>query len=220
MIHGTLDPMSQLNFGRLEKNTTYLIVGPRGTGKTLFCMLAAISFALKDRRSLYLITQSDLSFKLAENLIGNHRLPIKILDNVIFVRPTNRNIEPGIPRLIEATRPSIFIFDEIIWGYGSYVMENIELAVYRSRLLSNMLAEIHSLRESVGFTTIYTADTQQGGRVLASKVLGYFSDIVVEFIKQRGYQGSYRAVLRSDKLRPKSYSYTIDKLGFHIGENN
>ncbi len=220
MIHGTLDPMSQLNFGRLEKNTTYLIVGPRGTGKTLFCMLAAISFALKDWRSLYLITQSDLSFKLAENLIENHRLPIKILDNVIFVRPTNRNVEPRIPKLIEATRPSIFIFDEVIWGYGSYVMENIELAVYRSRLLSNMLAEIHSLRESVGFTTIYTADTQQGGRVLASKVLDYFSDITVEFIKQRSYQGSYRAVLRSNELRPKSYSYTIDKVGFHIGENN
>ena len=220
MIHGTLDPMSQLNFGRLEKNTTYLIVGPRGTGKTLFCMLAAISFALKEWRSLYLITQSDLSFKLAENLIENHRLPIKILDSVIFVRPTNRNVEPRVPKLIEATRPSIFIFDEVIWGYGNYVMENIELAVYRSRLLSNMLAEIHSLRENVGFTTIYTADTQQGGRVLASKVLDYFSDIVVEFIKQRGYQGSYRAVLRSNKLRPKSYSYTIDKLGFHIGENN
>ncbi len=182
-------------------------------------MLAAISFALRDLRSLYLITQSDLSFKLAENLIENHRLPKKILDNVVLVRPTNRNVESRIPKLIEATRPSIFIFDEVIWSYGSYVMENIELAVYRSRLLSNMLAEVHSLRESIGFTTIYTADTQ-GGRVLANKVLEYFSDIVVEFLKQRGYQSSYRAVLRSNGLKPKSYSYTIDKLGFHIGENN
>ncbi|MEM3794399.1 MAG: hypothetical protein QW429_00845 [Thermoprotei archaeon] len=220
MTDNTLDPMAQLNFGRLETKTTYLVVGSRGAGKTLFCMLAAISYALRDMTVLYTMTQGDLSFNLANNLVENYKLPKRVLKNITFMRPNNRNAESKIPQLLEELKPSIFILDEAIWSYGNYVVENFELAVYRSRLLSGMLAEIHSLRERIGFTIIYTADIQQGGRILADGVLNYFSDTVVELSRHRGNRNQFDAALLRDGLKLKSYSYTIDKLGFRVGEHS
>lgn len=217
MMRTVLDPLSQLNFGSLEKGHTYLVVGERGSGKTLFCMLAALLFALKSSRVVYVLTQGELCFRLAERLIANHGLPNRILENILFMEPHHRSSEAYLPALLEETRPSAFIFDEINWGYTSYVAGNLELAVYRNRLLSNLLAEIHGVCRSFECTTIYTADILSGGGVLAHNALTYFCDITVEL---RRLKRGYRASLISGGSRLKSYPYTIGRLGFQIGEAN
>lgn len=212
-----MDPLAQLNLGGLEKGRTYLVVGERGTGKTLFCMLATLKFALRNSKVVYVLTQADLSFMVAERLLASHRLPRRVLNNIIFVKLLDRSSEANLPALLEAIKPAAFVFDEVNWGYESYVADNFDLAVYRNRLLSHLLAEIHSVCRKIGCTKIYTADILSGGKVLGYNVLKYFSDIVVELKRSKH---SYRVNLLSGGFKLKSYSYTIDSRGFQIGGGN
>jgi KaiC/GvpD/RAD55 family RecA-like ATPase len=215
-----MDPLHQLGFGRLQKNTTYLVVGERGTGKTLLCMLAALHYASKKLTVVYMLTSSVLSFNLAERILTLNPLSKEHLEHIVFVRLQERSSEGRIPYIIEALKPSMLIFDEANWGYENYIAENIDLTIYRSRLLSNLLAEIHGLRTKIGFTVIYTADLYEGGKILGYKVMSYFSDHIIELTKSKNSNRRFKANLITDGLKIKSCSYRIGDIGFQVGEGN
>ncbi|MBW3023269.1 AAA family ATPase, partial [Candidatus Woesearchaeota archaeon] len=71
--------------GGYEKDVITTIYGPAGSGKTLLCLLAAISIA-KTKKVIYVDSEGGFSVMRLKQLTKEHK---KVLDNMLFLKPTN-----------------------------------------------------------------------------------------------------------------------------------
>ncbi|MEM4336409.1 MAG: DNA repair and recombination protein RadB [Candidatus Woesearchaeota archaeon] len=71
--------------GGYEKDIITTIYGPAGSGKTLLCLLVAISVA-KTKRVIYFDTEGGFSVLRMSQLFKDYK---KIIGNILFLKPTN-----------------------------------------------------------------------------------------------------------------------------------
>jgi len=71
--------------GGYEKDIVTTIYGPAGSGKTLACILAAIS-AAKDKKVIYVDSEGGFSVLRLKQLTKEYK---NVLSNLIFLKPTN-----------------------------------------------------------------------------------------------------------------------------------
>ena len=73
--------------GGYEKEIVSIIYGTSGTGKTNFCLLAAVSQAKKGNKVIYIDTEGGFSVERTKQINPeNHK---KILENILLLKPTN-----------------------------------------------------------------------------------------------------------------------------------
>ena len=79
---GVIDKLLE---GGYEKDIVTTIYGPAGSGKTLVCILAAISVA-KGKKVVYVDSEGGFSVSRMNQLSTEYK---KLLGNIIFLKPTN-----------------------------------------------------------------------------------------------------------------------------------
>jgi len=71
--------------GGYEKDIITTVYGPAGSGKTLFCLLALQKIVESNKKIIYIDTEGGFSIERLKQLNPNYE---KILDNILFLRPT------------------------------------------------------------------------------------------------------------------------------------
>jgi DNA repair protein RadB len=74
--------------GGYEKDIITTIYGPAGSGKTLLCLLSLIKIAESGKKIIYIDTEGGFSPERLKQLNPNYK---KILDRIVFLRPTSFN---------------------------------------------------------------------------------------------------------------------------------
>ena len=75
--------------GGYEKDIITTIYGPAGAGKTVICILAAMTAAINSKKVIYVDTEGGFSVErlkqIASSINNNYK---EILNNINFLRPT------------------------------------------------------------------------------------------------------------------------------------
>jgi len=72
--------------GGYEKDVITTVYGPAGAGKTCLCLLAVINMARNGKKIIYIDTEGGFSLERLKQIALDYK---KILDRIIFLRPTN-----------------------------------------------------------------------------------------------------------------------------------
>ncbi|MBI2653330.1 DNA repair and recombination protein RadB [Candidatus Woesearchaeota archaeon] len=76
--------------GGYEKDVITTIYGPAGSGKTVLCLLCAISISGNNKKVVYVDTEGGFSLERLKQITSHLNQDYKkALDNIIFLRPTN-----------------------------------------------------------------------------------------------------------------------------------
>ncbi len=77
-------------FGGYERDIITTIYGDAGTGKTNFCLLVAVSQALKDKKVLFIDTEGGFSAERVKQIVASDKEKCeKALGNMILLKPVN-----------------------------------------------------------------------------------------------------------------------------------
>ena len=74
-------------YGGYENDIISVIYGGPGTGKTNFCLLAAVSQAKKGNKVLYIDTEGGFSSERVKQIAGEENE--KVLGNILLLKPTS-----------------------------------------------------------------------------------------------------------------------------------
>ena len=72
--------------GGFETDILTTIYGPAGSGKTVLCMLCAVNIARKNKKVIYVDTESGFSTERLKQIALDYK---KVLDNMTFLRPVS-----------------------------------------------------------------------------------------------------------------------------------
>lgn len=72
--------------GGYDSDIITTIYGPAGSGKTVLCLLCAINIVRKNKKVIYVDTESGFSIERLKQIALDYK---KILDNIIFLRPVS-----------------------------------------------------------------------------------------------------------------------------------
>ena len=77
-------------YGGYEKGIISMLVGPPGSGKTNFSILAACSQAKKGNKVIFVDTEEGFSVDRVNQIVGkNKEMLDKIIENIFLLKPTN-----------------------------------------------------------------------------------------------------------------------------------
>jgi RecA/RadA recombinase len=216
---GVLDPLTQFGMGSLERDRTYLVYGESGTGKTLLCLLAALSFAKQEKDVLFASTDNISVVNRLSTIANSHLIDRSVLDKILIFQVKTQRDEEKITEIAEKTAISLVIYDSATHIYSLYISENSKLVIHRNKLFTNFLAYMHSIRKKRHLSLIYTSNVSgTKDKALAHNALTYFTDWRIRLLKRDMMQQKKNAsYLESDGTQHR-YSYTIDNLGFATGE--
>jgi RecA/RadA recombinase len=214
---GVLDPLTQFGAGALEKNQTYLVYGESGVGKTLFCLLAALSFAKQKRNVLYASTENISVVNKLSALVNSHFIDHSVLDEILLFQIRTQKDEAKIPEVISRSGVLLVVYDSATHIYSTYISENTKLIILRNKLFTNFLACMHSIRKKRDLSIVYTSKVLGAkNKAVAHNALAYFSDWHIWFSK-KSIAHEYSSYFEANRTQ-RRYSYTIDNLGFAAGE--
>lgn len=81
--------LDRMLVGGYEKDVITTLYGPAGSGKTVLCMLCAITVARSERKVVYIDTEGGFSVERLKQITGktntDHQ---KIMHNIVFLNPT------------------------------------------------------------------------------------------------------------------------------------
>ena len=103
--------------GGYETDIITTIYGPAGSGKTNFCLLAAISTHKRNKKTIYIDTEGGFSLERLKQLTPNWK---KVLNNTVFLKPTTFSEQKqAFKKLKEITEKNIglIIVDTIAMLY-------------------------------------------------------------------------------------------------------
>lgn len=76
--------------GGYEKDVITTIYGPAGSGKTVLCLLCAISIARTGKKVVYVDSEGGFSLERLRQIASSISLDYKkVLDNIVFLKPTS-----------------------------------------------------------------------------------------------------------------------------------
>jgi DNA repair protein RadB len=114
--------LNKFLFGGYEKDIITTIYGPGGSGKTNFCLLAAVSQARKGNKVIYVDTEGGFSSERVSQMVGKSDLEFEqILKNIMILKPTSfEEQEEAFDQLLKFVKKeniSLIIIDSIAMLY-------------------------------------------------------------------------------------------------------
>lgn len=188
--------------GGYETGVVTTIYGPSGSGKTNFCLIAMAPIVRKGKRIIYIDTEASFSVERLKQIYSDYK---KILENVLFIKPTNFKEQK---RAFERLR--ISISDKI----GLVVIDTISM-LYRLELSNekdvyninrdlgkqlSMLVEIARKRNIPVLVTnqVYANfDERDKVNMVGGDILKYSSKCLIEL--QIAPNGKKRAILKKHR---------------------
>ncbi|OGJ20026.1 DNA repair and recombination protein RadB [Candidatus Pacearchaeota archaeon RBG_13_36_9] len=219
--------LNQWLYGGYEKDIITTIYGPAGSGKTNFCLLAAVSQAKKGKKVIYMDTEGGFSVERVRQIAGERHK--EVLDNVLLLKPTTfKEQQEAFLQLLKELKKGeagAVIID------GMTMLYRLELAEAKQKEEGNVkeinaelakqmriLAEIARKQEIAVIVTnqVYgeflSEEEFKSGKerkmmMVGGDILKYWSKCIIELENNRGKR---KAILRKHRSLPeKELSFEI-----------
>jgi DNA repair protein RadB len=188
--------------GGYEKDIITTIYGPAGSGKTLFCMLALLKTAELNKKTIYIDTEGGFSVERLKQLDPNYK---KILENVLFLRPTNfKDQKKDFEKLNQVINDKIglIIVDTIAMLYRLELGKSDDIYEV-NRELGKQLSYLSEIARKKNIPVLITNqvyadfDNKNKVNIVGGDLLKYSSKCLIEL--QALNNGNRKAVLRKHR---------------------
>ena len=215
------DILDTLLEGGLETDIITTVYGPAGSGKTNFCILAAISTAKRGKKVLFMDTEGGFSTERMKQIDPDYR---NTINNITFIQPSNfTDQRKMIEKLSQAVtaETGLIIIDTISMLYRLEMGKILDVAGINCEL-SHQLSVLTEIARGKKIPVLLTnqvyADFQNRNRVkmVGGDILKYGSKGLIELIRTR--DGTRRAVLRKHRSIPEDSEVRIKIVNSGITE--
>lgn len=201
-VSSSSEVIDKLLQGGFEKDVITTVYGPAGSGKTLLCLLALVNIAKSGKKVVYIDTEGGFSVERLRQIDDNYK---KILDNIVFLRPTSFKEQKSefekLKRVIN-DKVGLVIVDTIAMLYRlelGKAEEVYEINRELGRQLSYLAAIARKKNIPIIITNQVYADFDDKDKVnlVGGDLLKYSSKCLIEL--QITPDGSRRAILRKHR---------------------
>ena len=199
-------------FGGYDSDIITVIYGGAGTGKTNFCMVAAVSQAKKGRKVIYIDTEGGFSTERVKQLVGNgNGIDYeKVLENILILKPTN-----FVEQKEAFDELNKYLKDEValIAVDGMTILYRLDFASARSdgekemqKINSELVRQMKTLAEIARKRHIPVLVTNQiyrwndEGKMVAGDILQYWGKCLIELVNDAGKR---TAILNKHRSLPE-----------------
>lgn len=204
-------------FGGYDSDIVTVIYGGAGTGKTNFCVLAAVSQAKKGNKVIFIDTEGGFSTERVKQLAGENNSMEEILKNILLLKPTNfeeqkQSFETLLKNLKDEV--SLIIVD------GMTILYRLDFAEAREkgekemqRINSELVKQIKTLAEISRKKNIPIVITNQiykwenEDKMVGGDILKYWGKCHIELVNDKGRRLAFLRKHRS--LPEKSLEFQI-----------
>ena len=192
--------------GGYEKDTITTVYGPAGSGKTLLCILCSIGVARAGKKVVYVDCEGGFSLErlhqIASSISQNYT---KILDNMIFLRPTSfAEQKKSFERLKDIVNDKIglIIFDTVAMLYRLELGKN-ENVQDTNRELGKQIAWLTEIARKKMIPVLIADqvyadfDNKEKIHIVGGDILKYGSKCLMEL--QITPNGNRRCILRKHR---------------------
>ena len=208
-------------YGGYETDIVSVIYGGSGTGKTNFCLLAAVSQAKKENKVIYIDTEGGFSVERIKQIAGEDYE--KVLKNIFLLKPVNFDEQKkAFDELLKRLKDEI----SLIIVDGMTILYRIDFATARGkdediRAMQNInselvrqiktLAEIARKREIPVIVTNQTYNWENESKMVGGDILKYWSKCHIELTHKDGKRSAFLRKHRS--LPEKKFDFEITGSG-------
>ena len=205
-----LDRMLQ---GGYESDIITTLYGPAGSGKTILCMLAAITTARKHKKVIYIDTENNFSTERLKQIAPYDYN--KILKQLVFLRPVTFEEQKELfTKLAKLTNKGIglIIIDTIAMLYR-IALGNEKNPFEVNKALGSQLATISEItrKKSIPFLIANHSyadfDDKTKIRAVGGEILRYSSKCLIELAATP--EGNRKAILRKHRSIPEQKEITF-----------
>lgn len=210
--------------GGYETDIVTVIYGSSGTGKTNFCLMAAVSQAKKDNKVIYIDTEGGFSTERVKQLASKENNLDSILKNMILLKPTNfEEQKESFKTLLKHLKDqvSLIIIDGMTILYRLNFAEarnnskdsEKEMQKINSELVSQIktLAEIAIKKNIPVIITNQVYNWDNESKMVGGDILKYWSKCHIELENKNNKRALYLRKHRS--LPEKSLGFQITNDG-------
>ncbi len=215
---GSFD-LNKFLYGGYEKDIITTIYGGAGSGKTNFCILAAVSQARKAHKVIFIDTEGGFSVERVKQIAGEEYE--NVLKNIFLMKPTSfEEQEKAFSRMLdELAGVSLIIVDGMTMLYRLELAEarkagdESKISVINSQLAKQLriLAEIARKKDIPVIATnqVYSGfqseeDLKSGkekeNRMVGGDLMKYWSKCLIELQNSRGKK---KAIIRKHRSLPE-----------------
>lgn len=203
--------------GGYEKDIVSVIYGPSGTGKTNFCLLAAVSQAKKGNKVIYVDTEGGFSIERVKQLTLKNSE--QVLKNILLLKPTNfQEQKEAFKTILKYLKKevSLIIVDGMTVLYRIDFAEarnnssdNKEMQKINSELVSQIktLAEISRKKEIPIIITNQIYNWENESKMVGGDILKYWSKCHIELSYNNGKR--LARLIKHRNLPEKTLSFQI-----------
>ena len=215
--------------GGYEDDVVNVIYGGAGSGKTNFCLMAAVSQAKKGNKVIYVDSEGGFSVERVKQIIGRANGNGKenkiedinlVLQNILLLKPTNfleqKKVFDRLSKNLE-DEASLIIVDSMTMHYrielGDAREKNVEnpgeIQKTNSELARQIgiLAEIARKKNISIIITNQTYNWEDEKKMVGGDILKYWGKCIIELVHEKGHRTAYLRKHRS--LPEKSLSFQI-----------
>ena len=206
-------------YGGYDNDIVSVIYGGPGTGKTNFCVLAAVSQAKKGNKVIFMDTEGGFSVERVKQLAGEEYE--SVLKNILLLKPTNFSEQKkDFEKLLEHLdkEVSLIVVDSMTILYrldfaGAREKDDKEARKISSELARQLriLAEIARKRSIPVLVTNQVYNWENAKKMVGGDILTYWAKCLIELTNERGKRVAYLRKHRS--LPEKELEFQIVNLG-------
>lgn len=206
-------------YGGYEKDIVTVIYGSSGTGKTNFCLLAAVSQAKKGNKVIYIDSEGGFSIERIKQLASENLE--EVLKNIFLFKPTSfTEQKEAFKNLLKYLKNeiSLIIVDGMTILYRLDFAEargknNGEIQKINSELVVQIktLAEIARKREIPVIITNQVYNWEDEKRMVGGDILKYWGKCHIELINEKGRRSAH--LIKHRSLPEKELVFQITNEG-------
>ncbi len=210
--------------GGYEKDVITTLYGPAGSGKTIFCLLAAITVA-RQKKVVYVDSEGGFSIDRLKQVSSHLDLDYKkILDNIIFLKPTSfQEQKKSFEKLKEIVNEKVglIVVDSIAMLYRLELGKSEEVQDV-NRELGKQIAYLTEIARKQNVPILISnqvyADFDEKDKVhiVGGDILKYGSKCLIEM--QVTPSGNRRCILRKHRSIPEQKEFTFKIIEAGIAE--
>ncbi|MCH7567973.1 MAG: DNA repair and recombination protein RadB [Nanoarchaeota archaeon] len=214
--------------GGYDTDIITTIYGGAGTGKTNFCLLAAVSLAKKGKKIIFIDTEGGFSSERVKQILGKESENYEnVLKNILVLKPTNFSEQKdAFKQLFKHLKKqvSLIIIDGMTMLYrldfadarenkvnGGESLEGIQKVNAELTRQMRILAEIARKQDIPVVVTNQVYNWENESKMVGGDILKYWSKCLIEVVNDGGKRTVYLRKHRS--LPEKSLSFQITNEG-------
>ncbi len=201
--------------GGYESDIVSVIYGPPGSGKSNFCLMAAVSQAKKGKKVIFIDTEGGFSAERVKQLAGLETE--EVLKNILLLKPTSFSEQKkAFETLLEYLKKeaSLIIVDGMTMLYrldfaSAREKDANEIQKTNSELVRQMrtLAEIARKREIPVIVTNQVYNWDDKTKMVGGDILKYWGKCLIELVNDSGKRKAFLRKHRS--LREEELDFQI-----------